>query len=86
MINFWWLTVPAHMGNPMDIVMHAMMGLRDRPEAEKKAWREVFDYYVFGAAETPRAHLPPAIQGALGELDNNWIRRLRALVKDKLNR
>ena len=86
MINFWWLTVPAHMGNPMDIVMHAMMGLRDRPEAEKKAWREVFDYYVFGAAETPRAHLPPAIQGALGELDNIWIRRLRALVKDKLNR
>jgi ribosomal protein L16 Arg81 hydroxylase len=86
MINFWWLTVPAHMGNPMDIVMHAMMGLRDRPEAEKKAWREVFEYYVFGAAETPRAHLPPAIQGALGELDNNWIRRLRALVKDKLNR
>ena len=86
MINFWWLTAPAYMGNPMDIVMHAMLGLRDRPEAEKQAWREVFDYYVFGSPETPREHLPPSAQGALADLDNNMVRRLRALVKNKLNR
>jgi hypothetical protein len=86
MINFWWLMVPAHMGNPMDVVMHAMMSLRDRPESEKKAWREIFDYYIFGSPETPREHLPSAIHGALGELDNDKIRRLRALIKDKLNR
>ncbi len=86
MINFWWLTVPAHMGNPMDVVMHAMMSLRDRPEAEKKAWREVFEYYIFGSSETPQEYIPPAMLGALGELDNNRIRRLRAFLKDKLNR
>lgn len=86
MINFWWLTAPAHMGNPLDIVMHAIMGVRDRPEAEKKAWREVFEYYVFGSAETPREHLPPAIQGALADLDNDMVRRLRATIKNKLNR
>ena len=86
MINFWWLTAPAYMGNPMDIVMHAMLGLRDRPEAEKQAWREVFEYYVFGSPETPREHLPPSAQGALADLDDNMIRRLRALVKNKLNR
>jgi len=86
MINFWWLTAPAHMGNPLDIVMHAIMGVPHRPEAEKKAWREVFEYYVFGSAETPREHLPPAIQGALADLDNDMVRRLRATVKNKLNR
>ena len=86
MINFWWLTVPAHMGNPMDVVMHAMMSLRDRPEAEKKAWREVFEYYIFGSSQTPQEYIPPAMLGALGELDNNRIRRLRAFLKDKLNR
>jgi hypothetical protein len=86
MINFWWLTAPAYMGNPMDIVMHAMLGLRDRPEAEKQAWREVFEYYVFGSPETPREHLPPSAQGALADLDDNMVRRLRALVKNKLNR
>ena len=66
--------------------MHAMMSVRDRPEAEKKAWREVFDYYVFGSPETPREHLPPSVQGALADLDDNMVRRLRALVKNKLNR
>ena len=86
MINFWWLRSPAYMGNPMDIVMHAIMGIRDRPEAEKNAWREVFEYYIFGPADTPREHLPASIQGALGELDDDSIRRLRALVKNKLNR
>ncbi len=86
MINFWWLRSPAYMGNPMDIVMHAIMGIRDRPEAEKNAWREVFEYYIFGPADTPREHLPGSIQGALGELDDDSIRRLRALVKNKLNR
>ncbi|MBT6593556.1 MAG: cupin-like domain-containing protein [Porticoccaceae bacterium] len=86
MINFWWLTAPAYMGNPIDIVMHAMLGLRDRPEAEKQAWREVFEYYVFGSPETPREYLPPSAQGALADLDDNMVRRLRALVKNKLNR
>ena len=86
MINFWWLRSPAYMGNPMDIVMHAIMGIRDRPEAEKNAWREVFEYYIFGPADTPREHLPASIQGALRELDDDSIRRLRALVKNKLNR
>jgi hypothetical protein len=86
MINFWWLTAPAYMGNPMDVVTHAIMGLRDRPDAEKKAWREVFDYYIFGSAETPREHLPAAVHGALASLDNDGARRLRAMVKNKLNR
>lgn len=86
MVNFWWLTVPAYMGNPLDIVMHAILGLRDRPETEKNAWREVFEYYVFGSPETPREHLPPRVQGALGSLDDDGVRRLRALIKNKLNR
>ena len=86
MINFWWRTAPAYMGNPLDIVMHAILGLRDRPEAEKKAWREVFDYYVFGSPETPRKHLPEAVHGPLADVDDNMARHLRVLVRNSLNR
>jgi hypothetical protein len=46
----------------------------------------VFEYYVFGSPETPREHLPPRVQGALGSLDDDGVRRLRALIKNKLNR
>ena len=63
-----------------------MMTLRDRPESEKKAWREIFEYYIFGSAEMPRKHLPSSAQGALGELDDISARQLRAYVKNKLNR
>ncbi len=86
MINYWWLSSPAYMGNPLDIVMHGILGLRDRPESEKKAWREVFDYYVFGSPETPREHLPELVHGPLADVDDNRARRLRALVKNGLNR
>lgn len=86
MINFWWLTAPAAMGNPLDIVMHAILGLRDRSEEEKKAWREVFDYYVFGSPDTAREHIPETAQGVLAQLDANTARRLQAFIKNKLNR
>lgn len=86
MINYWWIESPAYMGNPMDIVMHGILNLRDRPEHEKKAWREIFEYYVFGSAETPRAHLPESAHGVLAQLDDTNARRLRAQLKNKLNR
>jgi len=86
MINYWWRTAPAYMGNPLDIVMHAILGLRDRPESEKKAWREVMDYYVFGSSEKPREHLPEGAHGPLADVDDTSARRLRALVKNSLNR
>ena len=86
LVNYWWYTSPQSLGNPLDVLMHAILGLRDRTEAEKQGWRELFDYYIFGPPERPREHLPEACHGILGELDDNAIRRLRALVQRNLNR
>jgi len=85
MINFWWMDSPRFMGDPNDALMHAMMRLRERPNADKQAWRALFDYYVFGDAEKPRAHLPDAAQGALGKMDETLSRRLRAMIQNSLN-
>ena len=41
---------PAFMDTPQTTLLHALLSLRDRPEAEKRAWRAMFDYYVFGPA------------------------------------
>jgi hypothetical protein len=86
MINYWWIDSPRYMGDPMDIMMHAMLGLRDRPAAEKNAWRELFDYYIFGDPEIPRAHLPEHAQGALAEMNETNARKLRAAIHRSLNR
>lgn len=86
LINHWWYESPRYMADPLDVLMHAILGLRDRPDHVKAAWRELFDYYVFGPADTPRAHLPEAAHGALAELDETLARRLRAMLQQTLNR
>lgn len=86
MINYWWTDAPAFMDAPMTTLLHALLSLRDRPDAEKQAWRSVFDYYVFGDAERPAAHLPQAARGDLAPLDALSARRLRARIHQKLNR
>ncbi len=86
LINYWWSTTPNYLPTPMHALYHALWAIRDRPEHEKQAWREVFDYYVFGPAERAGAHLPGPARGVLGPIDETLARRLRALLINKLNR
>ncbi|MDV6332673.1 cupin-like domain-containing protein [Asticcacaulis sp. 201] len=86
LINYWWNTSPAFMDTPQTTLLHAMLSLRDRPAPEKAAWRELFDYYVFGPAETAGAHLPEVARGNLGPMDDMKARRLRAMLLKRLNR
>jgi hypothetical protein len=86
MVNFWWMTAAPYLGSPMDVLMHAMMSIRDRPAKEKEAWKALFDYYIFDDAEQVRAHLPPESHGAFATMDDNLSRRLRSMLRNNLNR
>lgn len=86
MVNFWWMTSEPFKGNPMDVLTHAMMSLRDRPEDEQRAWKELFDYYIFGDAEKVRAHLPPVSHGPFASMTDTSARRIRSMLLNKLNR
>ncbi|VXC75051.1 cupin-like domain-containing protein [Sphingomonas sp. 8AM] len=86
LVNYWWNDAAAFMDTPMNTLLHGMLSLRDRPASEKQAWRALFDYYVFGDASRPAAHLPAAAQGALAPLDDARARRLRGDLLRKLNR
>lgn len=86
LVNYWWNDAPAFMDTPMNTLLHALLSLRDRPASEKAAWRAMFDYYVFGDAARPAAHLPAHARGALAPLDELGARRLRAELLRKLNR
>lgn len=86
LVNYWWNAVPAYIDSPQVTLLHALLSLRDRPASEKAAWRAVFDHYVFGDAEAPRAHLPEPARGPLAPIDDTIARRLRALVTRRLQR
>ena len=86
MVNYWWNTTPAFMDTPWNTLLHGLLSLRGRPEAEKRAWRAIFDHYLFGPGELAAAHLPEAARGPLGTLDEMGARRLRANLLNRLNR
>lgn len=86
MVNYWWMEAEPYLGSPMDVLMHAMKSVRDRPPKEKEAWKALFDYYIFGDSEKVRAHLPPESHGALANIDENQARRLGAMLRNNLNR
>jgi hypothetical protein len=86
MINYWWNTAPGFIDTPQNTLLHALLSLRDRSEAEKRGWRALFDYYIFGDPTRAGAHLPEHARGALGTLDEMKARRLRAQLLNRLNR
>lgn len=86
LVNYWWNSVPAYLPAPVNALYHALWAIRDRPEGEKQAWREVFEYYVFGPGERAGEHLPQAARNLLGPIDENLARQVRAMLIDRLNR
>jgi hypothetical protein len=86
MINYWWNPVPAWIDTPQTALLQGLLGLRDRPESEKQAWRALFDYYVFGPADRAAEHLPEHARGHLAPMDQPNARRLRAQLLNRLNR
>jgi cupin-like protein len=86
LVNYWWTTLPAHIPTPMNALYHAIWTIRDRPENEKRAWKKVFDYYVFGQADQPGEHFPEQARGILGPMTEEHARQIRAMLLNKLNR
>jgi hypothetical protein len=86
MINYWWNTSPEFMGTPMNVLYHALLSIRDRPDYEKKAWQKVFDYYIFGDTNLATRHLPEQAHGQLSPIDDLAARKLRAYLINRLNR
>lgn len=86
LVNYWWNTAPAYVDSPHLTLLHALLSLRSRPDAQKAAWRELFEYYVFGPSDTALEHLPQQARGNLGPMDEMRARRLRAQLLNRLNR
>ncbi len=86
LVNYWWSNSAKHMGPAMNVLYHALLSLRDKPEHEKLAWKHIFDYYIFGDAGQAGEHLPEPARGYLGDIDTAKSKMLRAMLLNKLNR
>lgn len=86
LINHWWRDTPAYLGAPGDALLHAILSIRDLPGEQRKAWKVFFDHYVFDVSSETSDHIPLDRRGALGELDEDSARKIRAILRNKLNR
>ena len=86
LINYWWRQSPDYMGTPVNVLNHALLTIRDLPPEQRKAWRDIFQYYVFSADDSTFEHIPDRIRGPLAQIDEQVARKLRADLLNKLNR
>ncbi len=86
LVNHWWQDVPEYVGAPQDVLLHAILNLRDLPNAQRDAWRRVLDHYVFDEPGDAASHMPEQRRGVAGALTPDMARQLRALLRNNLNR
>ncbi len=86
LVNYWWKQTPDYMDPAMNALMMAIMCVRDLPPAQRKAWANIFDHYVFEADGETAAHIPPRARRMLGPMDDTATRMLRAHLQKKMNR
>lgn len=86
LVNYWWVNTLPVKGSPVAALMHAMLSVRDLPERQRKAWKTLFDHYIFDADESVYEHIPPPGRGCLAPLDEAAARKLRAELINRLNR
>jgi hypothetical protein len=86
MVNFWWRDGEPPLLTPLNALYHAMITMKDLPPRELAAWREFFDFYVFGDHGDPADHLPEEARGILGRRTPELVARVKAMLARALRR
>ena len=86
LVNYWWDDAPTFLTSGMNALYSAMLGIRDKSAHEREGWKHIFNHYIFDGAEKSNAYIPPEARGFLDTLDRLGVRKLRALLINKLNR
>jgi hypothetical protein len=87
LVNYWWVrTAPGHATPPfaLDALMHAVGTLRGLPDAQRQAWRAIFDHYVFDTARDVAGHIPPEHRSVLGTMTADQHAKLRQFLRERL--
>jgi hypothetical protein len=86
LVNYWWRDTPDYMDSPVHALLHAIMTVRDLPEAQRRVMAQMFQHYVFEPGEHTTAHIPQSARRVLNPMDENRVRDLRAYLLKRLNR
>jgi hypothetical protein len=83
--NYWWNAQPQP-GAPFHALIHGILGVSQLEPAQRRAWRAIFDHYVFRLDGDPAAHLAPEQRGVLGRQTPEVRQHIMAFLKGVLSR
>jgi len=83
LVNYWWKNTQGAALAPntrLGGLLHCILLFKSLPPAERAAWRELLDYYVFDE-EDPAAHIPAERRGWLGDLNLEQSQQLLERIR-----
>jgi hypothetical protein len=80
LVNYWWHDAPADAGPALACIGHGLLTISHLPLEQRKAWREMFDYYVFRLHGDPAEHLPAHAQGVLAKTSEPLRRSIKEFL------
>jgi hypothetical protein len=86
LVNYWWsgVDVPGYVsGHARAALFHCLLAFRALPPAERAAWQNLLEHYVFGD-EDPAAHIPEQRRGVLGPLTAEVVEELKQRARQNL--
>jgi hypothetical protein len=84
MVNCWWGKQTQGLEDPFNTFLLALLAVKDLPAPERDYWRAVFEHYVFNTDPEALAHIPKALQGALGAMSGEVRATLERRLKSTL--
>lgn len=84
LVNYWWDPARQDLGSPWDALLHGVIALRELPSDQRRAWKAMFDHYVFLSNGDTGEHLPPAMRGVLAPADRAAIEQLKGHLLNNL--
>lgn len=86
LVNYWWDPPMVSRHSPRDLLVHAMLTVRNMAPAHRAAWRALFDHYIFQADGAGVDHIPAERRGALGALTPELIAAMQKELMEALTR
>jgi hypothetical protein len=83
----WWRESPALLGRPSNALLHSIMSLRSLSAEQRKAWKSVFDYYVFNYDTDDLNNIPAHARNMLElPLGEEQIKQIRKILVGRLDK
>lgn len=89
LMNYWWNGSAAKeviQPTPLDSLNVALLAMRKLTPLQRKAWRAIFDHYLFKEGVDPASYIPEHCQYAVGEITPQAERVLKDHVIARLKK